>query len=110
MSHWPPGDIDVLAVGIALRRLPAVECGAADAAHQRAPDFAVELLAPRPLGRNLGPPVAIVAPFGVLGMLGCSSDHAVSKASRAASSGGYLSAQAICPILPEWSNVHNTSA
>ena len=52
------------AVRVALRRFPAVECGAADAAHQRAPDLAVELLAPRPLGRNLGPPVPVLAPFG----------------------------------------------
>ncbi|KMK01241.1 hypothetical protein CF64_03255 [Bradyrhizobium japonicum] len=36
------------------------------------------------------------------GMLGCSSDHAVSKASRAASK--------VAATLLEWSNVYNTSA
>ena len=55
---------DVCAVLVALRRLPAVECGAADAAHSCAADLAIELLAARALGRNRGPPVAIAAPFG----------------------------------------------
>ena len=42
------------AVLVALRRIPAVECGATDAAHQRAPGLAVELLAPRAPGLHLG--------------------------------------------------------
>lgn len=52
------------AVRVALRRIPTVECGPADAAHQRVSDLAVELLAPCAPGRHIGAPIAIVAPLG----------------------------------------------